>query len=68
MMTLPLAMDIATKSMMTYWAMEGMQGLLWNNLGLMDWKIQFALGVQWLWAISLSGLSVYFFRRNYCAG
>ncbi len=68
MMTLPLAMDIATKSMMTYWAMEGMQGLLWNNLGLMDWKIQFALGVQWLWAISLSGLSISFFRRNYCAG
>lgn len=68
MMTLPLPMDIATKSMMTYWAMEGMQGMLWNNLGLMDWKIQFALGVQWLWAITLSGLSVYFFRKNYCAG
>ena len=68
MMTLPLPMDIATKSMMTYWAMEGMQGMLWNNLGLMDWKIQFALGVQWLWAIVLCGLSVYFFRKNYCAG
>lgn len=67
-MTLPLPMDIATKSMMTYWAMEGMQGMLWNNLSLMDWKIQFALFVQWLWTIALSGLSVYFFRKNYCAG
>ena len=39
-----------------------------EQLGLMDWKIQFALGVQWLWAIVLCGLAVYFFRKNYCAG
>ena len=68
MMTLPLPMDIATKSTMTYWAMEGMQGMLWNNLGLSDKKILFALGVQWFWAIGLSTLSVYYFRKNYCAG
>jgi ABC-2 type transport system permease protein len=68
MMTLPLLMDIATKSMMTYWAMEGMQGMLWNNLSVMDGKIQFALGIQWLWTIVLSGLSIYFFRKNYCSG
>ena len=68
MMTLPPVMDIATKSMMTYWAMEGMQGMLWNNLGLADWKIQFAVAIQWIWTFVLSGLSVYYFRKNYCAG
>lgn len=65
MMSLPLPMEIATKSMMTYWAMEGLQGMLWNGLGIADTKIQFALLVQWCWTLVLAGLSLYFFRKNY---
>jgi ABC-type transport system involved in multi-copper enzyme maturation permease subunit len=66
MMNLPLPMEILCKSMMTYWAMEGLQGMLWNSLSIMDSKVQLALGIQWLWIAVLSALSVYFFRRNYC--
>jgi ABC-2 type transport system permease protein len=66
MMNLPLAMDVITKSMMTYWAMEALQGLLWNNLNLLDSRMLLALGIQWCWTLALGGLAVFFYRRNYC--
>ncbi len=53
MMNLPLAMDVITKSMMTYWAMEALQGLLWNNLNLLDSRMLLALGIQWCWTFAL---------------
>ena len=65
MMTLPLPLEIASKSTLTYWAMEGFQGMLWNGLSFTDSKILKALGVQWLWTIGLSAVSVVAFRRNY---
>lgn len=65
MMSLPLPLEIASKSTLTYWAMEGFQGMLWNGLGFTDTKILKALGVQWIWTILLSTLSWFAFRRNY---
>jgi ABC-type multidrug transport system permease subunit len=66
MMKLPLILDMASKSMMTYWAMSGFQGMLWNQLDLTNSKMQIALAWQWGWAILLMSLAVVFFRRNYC--
>jgi hypothetical protein len=51
--------------MMTYWAMSGFQGMLWNQLDLSSSKIQIALGWQWVWAIVLMALAMVMFRRNY---
>lgn len=66
MMKLPLILDMASKSMMTYWAMSGFQGMLWNQLDLTNSKMQIALAWQWGWAIVLMSLAIFFFRRNYC--
>jgi ABC-type transport system involved in multi-copper enzyme maturation permease subunit len=66
MMKLPLVLDMASKSMMTYWAMSGFQGMLWNQLDLTNSKMQIALAWQWGWAIVLMSLAIFFFRRNYC--
>ncbi|MBL8870789.1 MAG: hypothetical protein JNK90_26645 [Planctomycetaceae bacterium] len=66
MMKLPVILDIASKSMMTYWAMSGFQGMLWNQLDLTNSKMQIALAWQWGWALVLMSLAIYFFRRNYC--
>lgn len=65
MLSLPTPLAIVSKSTMTYWAMEGFQGLLWNGLNLLDGKILRALAVQWGWTVLLSGLSWWFYRRNY---
>jgi ABC-2 type transport system permease protein len=65
MTQLPTLLDIASKSMMTYWAMSGFQGMLWNQLDLSSSKIQIALGWQWAWAIVLMALAMVMFRRNY---
>lgn len=67
MMSLPLPLEIASKSTLTYWAMEGFQGLLWNGQNMLDAKILKAVGIQWLWAIGLCVLSTIAFRRNYLA-
>lgn len=67
MMTLPLPLEIASKSTMTYWAMEGFQGMLWSGMSWLEPKMLKAIGIQWLWTGILSGLSVYWFRRNYLA-
>ncbi len=65
LMTMPLPLEIASRSTLTYWAMEGFQGMLWNGLNFTDTKILKALGVQWLWTIALSTVSWFAFRRNY---
>lgn len=65
MLSLPTPLAILSKSTMTYWAMEGFQGMLWNNLSLWDAKILKAIGIQWLWTLILSSLSVAMYRRNY---
>ncbi len=68
LMNLPIALETVCKSTMTYWAMTGFQSMLWNQLPWYSSKVLTALAFQWGWAISLSLLAVYFFRRNYCRG
>lgn len=68
LMQLSPFLDLTSKSMMTYWAMSGFQGLLWNQLDLSSTKMLIAIGLQWCWALGLGALSLVFFRRNYCRG
>lgn len=68
MMNLPPLLDTVCKSTMTYWAMTGYQGMLWNQLPWYSANTLIALGMQWAWCLGLTVLSVYFYRRNYCRG
>lgn len=65
MMNLPTWLDALCKSTMTYWAMSGFQGMLWNQLHWTSDKLLFALGCQWAWAIFFAAVSVVLYRRNY---
>lgn len=68
MMNLPALLDTVCKSTMTYWAMSGFQGMLWNQLPWYSSKTLLALGWQLGWALLLTVLATVFFRRNYCRG
>lgn len=68
MMNLPPLLDTVCKSTMTYWAMTGYQGMLWNQLPWYSTNTLVALGWQWTWCLGLTVLSIYFYRRNYCRG
>lgn len=65
MMNLPVWLEAVCKSTMTYWAMSGFQGMLWNQLHWTSDKLLFALGCQWFWALLFACLSVILYRRNY---
>jgi ABC-2 type transport system permease protein len=65
LMDLPPLMVVVTRSVMTFWAMDGLQRMTWNNLSLADGKLLLDIAIQWLWAIGLTSLSLYFFNRNY---
>ncbi len=66
LMNLPPILDLICRSTMTYWAMTGMQGMLWNQLPWYSSKLLTAIGFQAAWAIGFAVLSVFFFDRNYC--
>lgn len=66
MMNLPLPMEMICKSMMTYWAMDGLQSMLWNGLSIFHPRVAMAVGIQWIWIAILGSLSIAFFRKNYC--
>jgi ABC-type Na+ efflux pump permease subunit len=68
LMNLPVVLEAICKSTMTYWAMTGFQGMLWNQLAWYEPKMLVALGWQWGWLLALSTLSIAFFKRNYCRG
>ena len=68
MMNLPPLLDTVCKSTMTYWAMTGYQGMLWNQLPWYSSNTLIALAWQWAWCLGLTVLAVYFYRRNYCRG
>ena len=68
MMNLPALLDTVCKSTMTYWAMSGFQGMLWNQLPWYSSRTLLALGWQLGWALLLTVLATVFFRRNYCRG
>ena len=68
MMSLPPLLDTVCKSTMTYWAMTGYQGMLWNQLPWYSTNTLIALSWQWGWCLGLTILAVFFYRRNYCRG
>ena len=68
MMNLPALLDTVCKSTMTYWAMSGFQGMLWNQLPWYASKTLLAIGWQLSWAVALTMAAIFFFRRNYCRG
>lgn len=68
MMNLPPVLETVCKSTMTYWAMAGYQGMLWNQLAWYSPKLLEALAWQWGWVIVFTALSIFFYRRNYCRG
>jgi len=67
MSNMPLVMELTCKSTMTYWAMNGFQGMLWSSLGCFDTKIMLSVAVLWTWTLGLTTASIYLFRRNYVA-
>lgn len=68
MMDLPPLLEGVCKSTMTYWAMSGYQGMLWNQLAWTEPKMLIALAWQWSWCLLFVALAIFFFRRNYCRG
>ncbi len=68
MMNLPPLLDTICKSTMTYWAMSGFQGMLWNQLEWNSSRILVAISWQVGWICVFTLLSIYFFRRNFCRG
>jgi ABC-2 type transport system permease protein len=68
MMELPIILDVACKSTMTYWAMTGFQSMLWNQLAWYEPTPFLAVFIQWIWVVVLSVLAVFFYHRNYCHG
>lgn len=68
LMSLPTVLDTVCKSTMTFWAMTGFQSMLWNQLSWTSPKILTAISFQLGWATVLTGLAVFFYRRNFCRG
>lgn len=67
MMELPGWLEMLCKSTMTYWAMSGFQGMLWNQLAFYEPNMLIALAWQWAWILALGTASVLLYRRNYLA-
>jgi len=68
MMSLPQAVEIATRCTLTYWAMSGYQGMFWEQWSWTHPQILTALGIQWGFAAVATLLAMYFYRRRYVAG
>lgn len=65
MLDLPAVFQAMTRSTATYWAMSGFQGMLWNGSNLATGKILFAISVQALYTLLMSGAAILLFRRQY---
>ncbi|MEM8733672.1 MAG: ABC transporter permease [Planctomycetota bacterium] len=68
LMSLPTVLDTICKSTMTFWAMTGFQSMLWNQLPWYSSKVLTAISFQLGWATVLTGLAIFFYRRNFCRG
>jgi ABC-type multidrug transport system permease subunit len=65
---LPLAAELVTRAMPTYWAMSGFQGMFWHQRAFYESSMLVALGVQWGLAVVGGGLALWMFKRRYVAG
>ena len=53
------------RSMVTYWAMEGFQGMLWHQKPLTDPVMLRAIAVQWGFVVIASFAAVQLWRRRF---
>ena len=65
MASLPWYGEIVTRSTLTYWAMEGFQGMLWHQKSLTDPIMLRAMGVLWGFVAVASALSWRLWRRRF---
>lgn len=65
MAELPLFAEIVTRCTLTYWAMDGFQGMFWHQKTLADGSMQLAVGVQWGIAIAGALVARRLFARRY---
>lgn len=62
---LPWYGEVATRSMLTYWAMEGFQSLLWHQRSLADPVVLRAVGVQWGFVLVAGSLAWRLWNRRF---
>jgi len=65
MAELPWYGDLITRSTLTYWAMEGFQGMFWHQKSLTDPVMLRAIAVQWGFVLVASLLAVRLWRRRF---
>ncbi|OHB69162.1 MAG: hypothetical protein A2V70_21205 [Planctomycetes bacterium RBG_13_63_9] len=68
MLNLPWFGEVATRCSLAYWAMEGYQGMFWQQWSLANPTMLTAIAVQWAFTIvgAIGGLLLY--RRRYVPG
>ena len=62
---LPWYGELITRSTLTFWAMEGFQGMFWHQKSWTDPVMLRAMGVQWGFVVLAAGLSFRLWRRRF---
>jgi ABC-2 type transport system permease protein len=65
MADLPWYGEVLTRSTLTFWAMEGFQGMFWHQKSWTDPVMLRAMGVLWGFVVIASGLSWRLWRRRF---
>lgn len=65
MAQLPWYGEVVTRSTLTYWAMEGFQGMFWHQKSLTDPVMLRAMAVQWGFVLVAGFLSVRLWRKRF---
>jgi len=65
MAELPWYGELITRSTLTFWAMEGFQGMFWHQKSFMDPVMLRAMGVQWGFVVLAAVLSWRLWRRRF---
>lgn len=65
MTELPWYGEIITRSTLTYWAMEGFQGMFWHQKSLTDPVMLRAIAVQWGFVAVAAFVAVQLWRRRF---
>jgi ABC-2 type transport system permease protein len=65
MAQLPWYGELVTRSTLTFWAMEGFQGMFWHQKSFLDPVMLRAMAVQWGFVVIAAGLSWRLWRRRF---
>lgn len=68
MMDLPWLAEVATRCSLAYWAMEGYQGMFWQQWPWTHPTMLTAMAVQWAFVILAAIAARVLFRQRYAAG